>query len=235
MADPLRSGHILETVVFGLAEGQAILNIFHHRLFTEPAGNPDVTVEEIATAMRDKWRLGVVPSLSDSYQALQYQVTMYDAREGGQVNPPTPFRIRLGQRAVAAGGLAADTGAQPNDYAPTFVAAGFIKRTKQAGRKGRGAIRVGPISEANTSGNVINPVLNTAIVTGLTALLVTPFFIAASPTTKVKGVVFNRTEFLSSANVNDIPDTFHQEISAVQERPFASSQTSRKRVAVLGA
>jgi len=235
MSDPLRSGHILEAVVFGLAEGQAILNIFHYRLFTQPAGPVDVTVEELATDLRDKWRLAVVPNLSIAYQALQYQITCYDAREGGQVNPPTPFKIRLGQRSVVSGGLAADAGVVAGDYSPTFVAAGFIKRTKQAGREGRGAIRVGPIAETNTSGNIINPALNALLKDGLQNTLFAEHFVGVSAVSKVVGVLFNKTRFLSLANNIDVPDTFHQVITSVQDRPFSSSQVSRKRLAVLGA
>lgn len=235
MADPLRNGHVLEAVVYGLAEGQAILNVFHYRLISEPAAPPDVTVEEIAMAMRDKWRLAVPPNLNAAYQVLQYQITAYDAREGGQVNPPTPFKVRLGQRAVVPGGLAADTGVTIGDYVPTFVAAGFVKRTKQAGREGRGAMRVGPVSESNQSGNIMNPAVLALLQAGLTTLLVNPIAVATSPTTKIRGVVFNKTRFLSPLNNVDVPDGFVQDITFIQERPFCSSQVSRKRLAVLGA
>jgi hypothetical protein len=235
MADPLRSGHVLETVVFGVAEGQTILNIFHHRLAVQPTGNPDVTIEEIAAAVRGAWRTGVVPNLSVSYQAIQYQVTAYDAIEGGQGQPPAPFKVTLGQRSVVPGGAAGDTGARADDYAPTFVAAGLIKRTKQAGREGRGAIRLGPLAELDTSGNLIDPGRTAALKAALVTLFVNPIAIGTSATTTIRGVVYNRTKNLLPANVTFKPDGFVQDITAIQERPFASSQTSRKRVAILGA
>lgn len=235
MADDLRNGHILETVVFGLVEGQAILNIFHHRLIMQSGGAPDVTIDEIAVAIRDKFRSGVIANLNIAYQALQYQVTAYDGREGGQVNPPTPFKVKLGQRGVAPGGGVADTGTTLGDYEPTFVGVGLIKRTKQAGREGRGAIRFAGISDSNIQGNVVNPALTALFKAGLEPLFVNPIAVAVSPTTKVKGVVFNRTAFLKPTNGINVPDSFHQDITSISERPFASSQVSRKRLAVLGA
>lgn len=235
MADELRNGHVLETVVFGLVEGQAILNVFHHRLISQPAVPPDVTIDEIAVAIRDKFRTGVIVNLNIAYQALQYQVTAYDGREGGQIEPPTPFKVKLGQRGVAPGGLVADTGTTLGDYEPTFVGVGLIKRTKQAGREGRGAIRLAGISESNIAGNVVNPALSALLKAGLEVLFVNPIAVAMSATTKVKGVVFNKTRFLSKDNGVNIPDGFVQDITSISERPFASSQTTRKRLAVLGA
>jgi len=201
----------------------------------QPTGNPDVTLEECAAAIRGVWRTGIVLNLSTAYQALQYQVTAYDAIEGGQGQPPAPFKVTLGQRAVAAGGLAADAGLRGADYAPTFVAAGFIKRTLQAGREGRGAIRVGPVAESDTLGNLIDPVRNAALVAGLNILFVDNINVGTSATTTLRGVVYNRTKNLLPANVVFKPDGFVQDITAISERPFASSQTSRKRQAIFGA
>lgn len=235
MPDPLREDHVLECVVFGIADGQAVLNVFHWQVRVPDGGVIDVNIDDIAVALRSGWRAGVVPALHNSYVATQYQVTAIDGKMPVPGTAPVEYRLRYGIRGVAAGGTAADTGAKAGDPLPTFCGMGFIKRSRASGRDAKGAIRFGPILETDIDGNNVDLVIADALRDAAFTNLVEEDVVAAGMVTTVRMVLLRRTKFLKDAAANEPPDGYTYDVTRLQTRPFASSQTSRKKKTATGA
>lgn len=235
MPDPLREDHVLECVVFGVADGQAILNVFHWQVGVPAGGNVDVSIDDVAVALRSAWRAGVIPSLHQSYVASQYQVTTIDGKTAIPGTFPAQYKLKYGLRGIAAGGTAADTGAKAGDPLPTFCGMGFIKRSNASGRDGRGAIRFAPILETDIDGNNVDLVIGDALRDSAFTNLVEEGEVDAEKVTTVRMVLLRRTRYLTVAAANEPPDGYTYDVKSLQTRPFTSSQTSRKKKSAAGA
>lgn len=234
MPDPLHEDHVLECVVFGTSDGQAILNVFHWQLRIPPGSEVDVTVDDVAVALRSGWRAGIRPNLHVSYIAHQYQVTAIDGKELIAGSNPPEYKLKYGLRGVALGNTASDFGGRAGDPLPTFAGMGFIKRTNAAGRDGRGAMRLAPIVESDIDSNSVDLVFGDALRDGIFTNLVEEGPVDAGKDALVRMVLFRKTQFLKKAAANEPPDGYTYDVKSIQTRPYASSQVSRKRKTALG-
>lgn len=238
MAGELSSGDILEVIVFGAADGQSILNVFHYRMFTPEGGGGGTVVPTIQTAadgVRTIWRNQVLPLLSNSYAVNQYQVSRIKGKVAVPGSVPVRRKLTYDLRAFANGDPVVDRGADVQDPLPTFNAIGVLKRTQLAGRSGRGAIRFAPVSDVSIDGNVVDGAIGGAWQDAADVLFTGDEPFNAGEVLSAAGIVFRKTEYLASAVPNEPPDLFYAEITSTQVRRFASSQTSRKRSSARGA
>jgi len=229
-------GDVVEVIVFGLMDGQSVLNVFHYKLMDYAlSGNVQVTVKTISDGVRTLWRNQICPLLSQGYSVVQYQATvLLHTFVVPDSNPPR-INVQVGDRSISPGVPNFDIGTKAGDPLPTFNAIGAIKRTAKGGRDGKGAIRLGPFPDTDIDGNNVDTVINGAVIAALEVLLVSedPF----NPTDKYvpQGALLRRTAWFKAPPVVTPPAAYAELITAVEARPYASSQVSRKKKKTIGA
>lgn len=232
MAIPLQSA--VEIAVQGVAAGQAVVNVFHYIPSTLGIGFT-ATMAQCLTAFRTMWRASVLPALSDAYTVLNYKGRNI---VGTRVDPnnPNKFIFNIGDVADLAGAGAADNGGDAGDPLPTYAAMTLRKVTGVGGKRKKGSVRLGPLTEASTEALDQNKLtaasiaLGNAACTGLKGTLGT-----AVAGDSLVPVVFSRTtEFAPPQPVIGVALAVTA-ISDMFVNLYVGSQVSRKQRANLGA
>ena len=224
---PLTEMTLAEIRVLGVADGQAIVNTFYLGL-NPPSGNParSVTLTGLLASFATQWQTFALPQLSSSYS-----VQRYEARSIiGRLPPALPLfprpRVSYDDFALQAGVLPADQGTVVGEVLPTYVAVSIQRRTNLVGRQNRGAFRLSPIVEADTTFNA------------LTAGAVSDFQgvgTALGTATPAIGLffyefrIFRKTALLAATGTVLDMRTFSTKITSIIVNPFVGSQISRKR------
>jgi hypothetical protein len=225
---------VVQFSVYGQAAGQAVNNVLHFLPETVNA-NFTATAAQCLSALIATWRTQVIAKLNDSYTAAQYRLLVIT----GTVANPTPppgFILKLGDEAVQAGGLAADTGGELSDPLPTYVAATIRKFSGLAGRTNKGSIRLGTLGEAMTEAANQNKLTAAAI----TSLETARVWLFTQQGTGVAGdsltpVIFSKTTLLRLVQPRGDTIGARAVMTGAELNAFVGSQVSRKQRATLGA
>ena len=218
---------VLEITVKGKAFAQDILNVVHYRSATPLTfidNELDILVYLNQFALL--WRSTVLPSVSDAYSVESYVAQVLI---GTIVNPtpPPPNQIAIGDQRIRVGVPPNDTGQRTLDPLPTFNAVGVRKFSDRAGRSFRGGLRIGPITEVQTTANSLTAPELIDFAAKWTAFKDT--FLETAPTNTLEAAVFSPTRALAAPapNLNLRSDTAKWVASLINS--FITSQVSRKQ------
>jgi hypothetical protein len=145
---------VYEITVRGVADGQAVNNVFHY--ITEeaiPVGTLPTEAEFLDT-FRDRWQ-NCLGSFHDSYSVQEYFMKRANRAVFPGRRPGLITHVEYDNQEVITGD-AADFGTLTGDVLPTYVAVGYKKVTTSVGRSWRGNMRVGPVIEAHVDVNLLN-------------------------------------------------------------------------------
>lgn len=231
MPVPIVSGGLYEIRVIGTQQGQAAINIFHFKEgeFNDPSEAD--TIQAGLTAFRAKWRLNILPKVSDSYAVFQYEIqSILDNRTPRAVPGPNDelYNIVYGSQFIL-GGEAADVGEIATAALPTCVAAGIRKVAATTERWGRGSWRLCGLVEADTEAvtcDQLTALRKASILANATAML--QVTVGETPMS-LDMVVFGKTTWLKQANPSTPRDNYVSVVDSVVVNPFVTTQVSRKR------
>lgn len=225
------SFRLYELSVKGVADGQAIVNVFHYASASGgTVWGPDSTIQ-LLSAFRTDWRTFVIPALSESYSVVSYSL-----REllSTIVNPtpPPPLRIPIGVQEGLPGTLL-DQGQRVGDSCPTFVAVSYRKRASISTRRTRGSFRLGTVAEADTLLNQLSAagevVFDPATISGILSL--EP---GDPPGALMLMQIFSPTSLLERP-AGSAPRGDAVEVLSIAKNNFLGSQVSRKRASGVAA
>lgn len=236
---PMRLNDVLQITVFGVAQGQAVENVFHYV--------PEGTVDPLATGVdvwlddfRGIWRGAVLPHLAPDYTVAEYKaIVIRGTKDGPPVNPNNPDGPKkkvydYGSVEKLTGEGTPDTGSAVGTPLPTYVAATLQKLTGESGRSNHGSARIATLIEAFTDATDANKLT----VAGSNAMAL----VAAAILGQINGlageilhpVVFSRKRLFGKAgNTNNTTDTWTL-ITSVTVNDLVGSQVSRKQRFRLG-
>jgi hypothetical protein len=228
-------GHVVEVVVHGKANGQAIINVFHFKpnVPWDVGEEGSATVDGFLSNFVSYYRAQIRPLLSASYQVQKYSAVRIDQID--QFSRPdltTYMGFHFGPYVELPGTIADDTGGIDNTGSialPTFNAVSVALFTENRSRSGRGGKRFGPIAEAHTVDDQLSGAKREAWQDAIDILVATP--IDASPGVadgNLEWCVFSRTRALKPANALGTPSAFASVIKRATVNPYLSHQSSRK-------
>lgn len=217
---------VYEVTVRGSANNQAILNVFHYQV-EEPLSDPGAngTEENFLAEVKEAWDATVLPKLWVGYGVESYNLKRITGTE--PVPPPGTGNRLIVPFQFAIPGTIDELGTRTGEPLPTYSAVGYRKRTPNPSRNGRGAFRLGPVMEEDTTGgNALNAgavaLFSPASLEPLRRVLIT---IAAS--FPMEMVVFSET--LALLTPNTTPRLFAFEVQTIQLNPFITTQNTRKQ------
>lgn len=240
----LTHGDVLEVTVQAEAHGQKIDNQLHY--YFDTALGP--TMQEVLIEFRAMWRAEVLPLLHESYVVLQYiaRPLLKVIWLGNNDTPPTDTRpaIRYKEQGFLQGVPATDKGGSVGAEHPTSTAVGFEKvcGTPQTfavppvpvlGEKlAKGAMRVGPIMEADTvvgDGNRLTAGANTLFQAMGTAImeLNVPAPVAIGAMCVVS--FYKDKKHRSSGPVGNVPEFIVYPVTGMNLNELITTQTTRKQ------
>lgn len=233
MSDIAGPNSVFTFSVAAVADGKGVAN--HFDIIANPV-NPSVpivyTVLDLLMDLRTKWRGSMIPLLSTSYL-----VSRYTLRYWGQSTlrvPPPP--VGSGKTINLPGYLAAeylagidpdDAGDKVGDVSPNFASLGAIRRTGEAGKKGRGGFHLSPVIEDDTNYNKPEAAALTAYQDALNTWvgLVTT---GGGSNLQWQTAMIHRTAYLNTPGPIG-PFAFTKTLTAINARPLLSSSLGRKR------
>jgi hypothetical protein len=137
----LKSTTTYEVTIKGIANNQAVINVFHVR--TLVVGSPPDRLQDLLTAIRARWRSTILTQLCDNYYVDQYIIKEI-------VSAPTPITVTYGDEWVIPFEDPDDYGAITTGPVPLHANVTVRLLTAMTGRSRRGSKRFTPIPEADT-------------------------------------------------------------------------------------
>jgi hypothetical protein len=222
----LSNEFVYEVIARGTANSQAILNVFHYVTEDDlPVVEPGATEENFLQQFATNWIASVYPKLWDGYSQDQWTLRRLNSIAANPTPPPPGMVTSDFQFAVAASVL--DGGDRAGEPLPTYAAVGYRKRTNNPSRNGRGAFRLGPVMEEDTTGgNALNlgavALFNPTTLENLRRVLIT-----GAGNFPMAMAVFSET--LAVQNVGVRPRNFAFQVQTIQLNPFITTQNTRKQ------
>lgn len=218
---------LMEASIYGTADGQAVNNVLHLMgdAATGPAPPFPYDLQAIALKIGTDWFDFVLPHLSASY--INYRIvvkTIVNLRVVIIQNRRIVERVygELWDQVFSPGQL----GTRPGDVSPTFVAFSVRKRTALAGRSFRGSMRLGPITEADTTVNAVEAARFAALNVSLANLATVRIPAGNSP---YRYVVFSAERASRRSSLTAPYRDVSPQLNVCQANGFLGSQVSRKR------
>lgn len=225
---------VLELAVKGIAEGQAVINVFHLITQSAPAAPNTGDLNLVLTNFRAAWRLKMLALMPANYSVSEYAVTAIIGRDPnptGQPNPIgrwTPYVLRFGNQLVLAG-TNLDVGTRLDQPLPTLTAASVRWVSQLRFRWSRSGSRFFSGGENDTTNNAWNDTatFKTKMADWITTHLAG--YISDAGGDVVKPCVFGRTTYLRAAPGVVNPWTYTSYLANGILSPYVSSQVSRKQ------
>lgn len=235
MADWVDTNDVVEVVVKGQAENQAVLNVFRFVTKFGPSAPNTGDLITLLSNFRTLWRAQVIPLATGNYSVVTYDaqvITGRIANPAPQPNPIggwTPNVLVYGAQQVLAG-----TGSDVGLYGvsgvlATFEAAAVRWIPSERKRWARSGTRFYVGNESDTTTNTWN---NGAGFTTAIAALITAFVGGITMNgagDKAVLAAFGKRTFLKAPAGSLAPWTMTRVITNGLLNPFVSSQVSRKQ------
>jgi len=226
---------VLEVAIKGLSQGQQIVNVLHYRSTQLVDGDvhSSATPAGILAAIRTHWQTSVLPLLSDSYYVQEYSLKEMEGRDGPLPGPALPdtYTPIYTQTASIVGNTVDDVGTQADPMERTFVACTARKKTGFVGRRNKGSIHFGPLTEAQVAGNEVLLATRASFLTACNNLRVIETTLL-EPTSYVEMIVFSKKFYLgpgATAGAGTAPGLDASAVTSFIINEYAGSQSSRKQ------
>ena len=226
---PFSEQSIIELVVFGKsASGQNVFNVLHYRQSdTTPTAYDNDDLQTACDALNTIWVTNVLPIVAEDYT---YQVIRGRALTGTIANPtpPPPTQFVVGEQFDFVLGVP-NGGQRVGPRLPSFGAIGVQKSSDRAGRNFRGGMRLGTLTEADTTANQIGPGAYLTLVQTNTQALVTSTLSLNFGASLWEMAIFSRTLALAAPPPFGLLRDVSAKATGAKVNPFVSSQVSRKQ------
>lgn len=215
------------------ADGKGVANAFDILGTPQNPANPIVyTTLDLLNDLRTKWRATFLPLLGTAYLVTRYTLRYWDANVLRVPAPPvgsslTPYLPGYISADYLAGVDPDDAGSATGNEDANFVSLGAIKRTGEAGKKGRGGFHISPVPESQTIGNKPTSGALTAYQDALNTW-VGLIVVGGGSNFQWQTAMIHRTAFLQQA-VPAGPVNYTKALSAINARSLLSSSLGRKR------
>jgi len=235
MATTVQSyGSVLEFLVRGQAEGQAINHVEHWVVGTD-AGSGIQRFNDLTTlhdALWNSYQTNILPVQPDTFSTISSELLCIGSVGDPTISPPDPqfyLGIDIQGRAFDGGVLTA------GDVLPTHDAISIRKLANKPGRRFRGGWRLFGLLEGETSNNLIDTVKQLAVASAVTTHYT--FGLAdygSGIQEELYPVVYSLKEATSIGGTDAPGFDASARITGVIVSQYVSSQVSRKQRQKLG-